>query len=259
MISSATGGYTYPNYAPITNREQGIVPAESLKSQPSIQIVDRSQTSAPASQNSNKPQSEQKDQNGSSLSQNKATAQTSSSNENEQAVQQVVNQLKARDSEVRAHEMAHLGAAGGYATSGASYAYQVGPDGKRYAIGGEVGIDISPVAGDPQATLQKAAVVQRAALAPAQPSSQDYRVASAAAQMAAQARMELTQKEDVQEAGAENDGDSDDSGSGNESSGDSSRVETSSRINESQSQMNSADLQASRNEFDLRLSFQRMA
>ena len=74
-----------------------------------------------------------------------------------------------------------------------SFTYQNGPDGKQYAIGGEVGIDASPVAGDPEATLQKAQVIQRAALAPAEPSTQDQRVAQAAAQMMVQARQEIAQ------------------------------------------------------------------
>lgn len=112
----------------------------------------------------------------------------------ERQVQQVIAQLKSRDAEVRVHEQAHLSAAGQYATGGASYVYQVGPDGRRYAIGGEVGIDTAPVAGDPEATLQKAWVVQRAALAPAQPSAQDMKVAALAAQMANQARLELTEQ-----------------------------------------------------------------
>lgn len=109
-------------------------------------------------------------------------------------IDQVVSQLKARDREVKAHEQAHLAVAGQYAT-GLSYSYQTGPDGKRYAIGGEVGIDTSPISGDPQATIQKAMVVQSAAMAPAEPSSQDYRVASSARQMMAEARAELSAQE----------------------------------------------------------------
>ncbi len=106
-------------------------------------------------------------------------------------VKQVINQLKSRDSEVKAHEMAHLYAAGGYSTGGMNFTYQAGPDGRQYAVGGEVGIDVSAVAGDPQATLQKAMVVYGAALAPAEPSAQDHKVASVATQMMAQARTEL--------------------------------------------------------------------
>ena len=45
-----------------------------------------------------------------------------------------------------------------------------GPDGQRYAIGGEVPIDLSAVPGNPQATLQKALTIRRAALAPTDPS-----------------------------------------------------------------------------------------
>ncbi|MFA5019420.1 MAG: putative metalloprotease CJM1_0395 family protein, partial [Methylobacter sp.] len=52
----------------------------------------------------------------------------------------VVSELKQRDAEVKAHEAAHLAAAGGIATGGASFDYQQGPDGIQYAIGGEVSI-----------------------------------------------------------------------------------------------------------------------
>lgn len=109
---------------------------------------------------------------------------------NEQQVQQVINQLKARDTEVRAHEQAHMASAGRYAT-GMSFVYQAGPDGRQYAVGGEVGIDTSTISGNPEANLQKAIVIQRAALAPAEPSAQDQRVARAASQVMAQARVEM--------------------------------------------------------------------
>ncbi|MDV7392559.1 putative metalloprotease CJM1_0395 family protein, partial [Arthrospira platensis SPKY1] len=55
-----------------------------------------------------------------------------------------LQQLQQRDREVRAHEMAHVAAGAGLVTRGASYTYQTGPDGQRYAIGGEVSIDTSP-------------------------------------------------------------------------------------------------------------------
>jgi len=55
---------------------------------------------------------------------------------------QELQQLKIRDSEVRAHEQAHLAAAGQYARGGASFTFQKGPDGVSYAVGGEVGIDV---------------------------------------------------------------------------------------------------------------------
>lgn len=106
------------------------------------------------------------------------------------AERQLVSQLAARDREVRAHEDAHRAAAGPY-FRGLSLTYQRGPDGVRYAVGGEVRIDRAPVPGDPEATLRKMETVQRAALAPAQPSAQDRRVAAEAAATAAQARAEL--------------------------------------------------------------------
>ncbi|SIN72585.1 SprA-related family protein [Sulfurivirga caldicuralii] len=140
-----------------------------------------------ASPRSGAPQSAHK----SSLSVRPAANASADNTAAQQAqVEAVVAQLKARDREVRAHEMAHLAAAGSYATSGARYTYQTGPDGRRYAIGGEVGIDVSPEP-DPEKTLAKMQVVQQAALAPANPSAQDLRIAAAAAQAMAQAQMEL--------------------------------------------------------------------
>ena len=105
--------------------------------------------------------------------------------------QKQVEELKARDTEVRAHEQAHIAAGGSYVRGGARYDYQTRPDGNKYAVGGEVSIDTSAVEGDPQATINKAQVILKAALAPAEPSGQDKAVASQARQMMASARKEL--------------------------------------------------------------------
>ena len=102
-----------------------------------------------------------------------------------------VRELKKRDTEVRAHEQAHLAAGGQYARSGASYKFTTGPDGAQYATGGEVSIDTSPVADDPEATIRKMEVVKAAANAPARPSGQDYSVAANAESAANEARQEM--------------------------------------------------------------------
>jgi len=106
---------------------------------------------------------------------------------------EVIAKLEARDTEVRAHEAAHMGAGGGIAGS-ASFDYQVGPDGKAYAIGGEVPIDISSE-NDPKATQEKMQKVKAAALAPANPSPQDMKVAATASMIEMKAKMdELKEK-----------------------------------------------------------------
>ncbi len=105
--------------------------------------------------------------------------------------QNALQKLKASDQDVRAHEQAHLSAAGGIASSGANFTFAIGPDGKRYAIAGEVQIDASAIPGDPKATIQKAEQIRKAALAPANPSAQDQSVAANATAMANQARIEL--------------------------------------------------------------------
>ncbi|TAN69803.1 MAG: hypothetical protein EPN17_06785 [Methylobacter sp.] len=119
----------------------------------------------------------------------------------------IVSELKQRDAEVRAHEAAHLAAAGSIAKGGASFNYQQGPDGIQYAIGGEVSIDTSAIPGDPAATLRKADTIRRAALAPAQPSGPDIQAAASATAMAAQAQAELLQKnQDTQNGNKEHRG-----------------------------------------------------
>ena len=107
----------------------------------------------------------------------------------QQAEQQQLTQLKQRDAEVRAHEQAHASLGGQYASS-PQYEYERGSDGRRYAVSGEVSIDISKAA-TPQETLRKAEQVKAAALAPAEPSVQDLRVATEATQIALEARAEI--------------------------------------------------------------------
>lgn len=103
--------------------------------------------------------------------------------------QKIVAELQARDREVRAHEAAHVAAGGGLA-SAANFTYTIGPDGRRYAVAGDVQIDTSTT-GSPQEDIARAAAIRRAALAPAQPSGQDRAVAMEAARMEIEARAAL--------------------------------------------------------------------
>ena len=107
--------------------------------------------------------------------------------------QRQVTELQKVDREVRQHEQMHLAAGGGLVTSGPSYSYTRGPDGKSYAVGGEVGIDTSE-ASSPEATLGKARQIRAAALAPPDPSAQDRQVAAMAAQMEMMALQELARQ-----------------------------------------------------------------
>jgi hypothetical protein len=102
-----------------------------------------------------------------------------------------ITELSGRDREVRAHEQAHSAVGGSYAGA-PSYTFKRGPDGRSYAVGGEVGIDVGAIANDPAATVRKMEQVQRAALAPAEPSGQDRSIAARAQVLAAQARSELS-------------------------------------------------------------------
>jgi hypothetical protein len=104
--------------------------------------------------------------------------------------QERVAELKQRDAEVRRHEAAHQAAAGAHAHGGAQFEYETGPDGRQYATAGEVHIDTSPIEDDPAATIRKMETVRAAALAPADPSAQDMRVAAEAEAAMQRARAE---------------------------------------------------------------------
>ncbi len=117
--------------------------------------------------------------------------------------QKIVDELKETDAKVRAHEQAHKSVAGGYAGA-IQYETVTGPDGQQYAVGGEVPIDTSPIPDNPQATIQKMDIVIRAALAPADPSPQDFAVARAAQQARAQAQKELQEQREAEQKEAEN-------------------------------------------------------
>ncbi|MFQ5715862.1 MAG: putative metalloprotease CJM1_0395 family protein [Nitrospinales bacterium] len=105
-----------------------------------------------------------------------------------------VERLKSRDREVRAHEQAHKAAAGPIATGGPTFEFKQGPDGRQYAVEGEVQLDVSETPNNPEAAIRKAQIIRRAALAPAEPSAQDRRVAAEAAAMEARARQKLVQE-----------------------------------------------------------------
>ncbi len=110
-----------------------------------------------------------------------------------------VERLKKRDREVRAHEQAHK-AAGGPHAGQITFETERGPDGRAYAVSGEVKIDTSEIPNNPQGTIRKLETVKRAALAPSQPSSQDRQVAAQADAKIRQARLELREQKAAEEA-----------------------------------------------------------
>ena len=120
-----------------------------------------------------------------------------------------VADLKRQDAETRRHEKAHANAGGPF--SGApSYTYERGPDGRSYAVAGTTPIDVTPISGDPAATVRKMETVKRAARAPAEPSAQDRKVAAQAdaakrvaqAEATARNRSEPTDETDPRQSGA---------------------------------------------------------
>ncbi|WP_049791078.1 putative metalloprotease CJM1_0395 family protein [Shewanella violacea] len=107
-----------------------------------------------------------------------------------QLEQQLLQELSTRDAEVKAHEQAHSTVGGDLAQS-PQFSYEKGSDGRRYAVDGEVRIDIAVVEGDPLATVSKMKKVYAAAMAPTNPSMADIRVASQALKKLNDAKAQL--------------------------------------------------------------------
>jgi hypothetical protein len=100
-----------------------------------------------------------------------------------------VSRLQQRDQQVRQEEDAHAAVAGDLAGP-ISYVYQLGPDGRSYAVGGSVGIQSSVASGRPEEARRQAGRIAAAANAATNPSAQDYAAARRAyalgSQLAAQ-------------------------------------------------------------------------
>jgi hypothetical protein len=114
---------------------------------------------------------------------------------------ELVKKLQARDAQVKAHEAAHQ-AAGAGLTGAASFTYQQGPDGKMYAIGGEVSITMK-TGSTPEETIANARQVAAAAMAAGDPSPQDYAVASSARVMEMKAQQQLAKERQEEVLGTE--------------------------------------------------------
>lgn len=123
-------------------------------------------------------------------SQQQASQEQAAEQRQQEQDRRQIEQLAARDREVRAHEQAHAAVGGQYAGA-PQFTFKRGPDGLNYAVAGEVKISTGAVANDPEATIAKAQQIRRAALAPSEPSPQDRRVAAEAVQLELNARAQL--------------------------------------------------------------------
>ena len=109
--------------------------------------------------------------------------------QNNPKIKEEISKLKAIDTKVKAHELAHKAAGGSFAGA-PSYQYVTGPDGKKYAVAGEVPISIKK-GNTPKETIANMKQIKAAALAPSDPSPQDLKVAATAEMIENKARIEL--------------------------------------------------------------------
>lgn len=230
-ITAAEAGEARPSAVPVTDRVTKIVPA--VVSSQEQRASERHSGASPAATEKS-PASSKNDADSSNSSSGKDINRHKLLSDTEL---KQVEQLRQRDQEVKRHEAAHLAAAGQHATGGARFTYSRGPDGRSYAIGGSVGIDVSPES-NPEATIRKANQIKRAAMAPAEPSAQDRSVAAAAVSLRHQAQAEVIKLEaEAKKAEAEQTQSKDSSNSPESRDGDASRPENSAagQANNSQS------------------------
>ena len=97
--------------------------------------------------------------------------------QDEQDYKRVLEKFKTLDSQTRAHEQLH--ASLGDTIGAINYNYQVGPDGKLYATGGHVRMDVS-IPDDPKAAQAKLDKLSNAASAPSELSAADASIANVA-------------------------------------------------------------------------------
>jgi hypothetical protein len=115
-----------------------------------------------------------------------------STNDPNRKADDALNEVRAKnESHIRSHEQAHQAAAGGLAgTMSIQY------DQNGVAFAGQVPISIPPLdSANPEASMKNYQAVRASALAPGDPSPQDYSVASRAEGLMGQAKMLIDQKQ----------------------------------------------------------------
>ena len=183
-----------------SDKERGRTPAQNNESIDFASLKEKAELANNAISEQNKEQNKEQnsDQKASQDKQQESDNGTDAASNQEnidnhaEELQQAreISELQRRDQEVRSHELAHASVGGAF-TGSPNYSFETGPNGKKYAVAGEVSVDLSSIQGDPKATIEKMQKVHAAALAPAHPSVQDTRVAASAAQIILQAQSEL--------------------------------------------------------------------
>ncbi|MFZ2959902.1 MAG: putative metalloprotease CJM1_0395 family protein [Candidatus Ozemobacteraceae bacterium] len=81
-----------------------------------------------------------------------------------------------------------------------TYEFVRGPDGKQYAVSGELPLNVEKVQGDPEATIQNAQNIRRVALSSPSPAPGDRMAAIEASRIEYEARLELARKQSSAQA-----------------------------------------------------------
>lgn len=103
----------------------------------------------------------------------------SSINDNTASFSELKASWKAWEDNVIIHENAHMSAGGGY-VGAPTYEYEIKEDGEYYIVAGEVPVDMTFDPSQSEAMILKFTAIAAAAMAPSDPSGQDFSVAGEA-------------------------------------------------------------------------------
>jgi hypothetical protein len=103
---------------------------------------------------------------------------------------EVIRTLREKDRDVRSAEYAKVSMLGKFRKGGPRFRYETGPDGQRYAIEGNVPVDLSP-AESPENSIRKARKIKNASLGVGEVSDSDRKVAAQAQLLEMQARAKI--------------------------------------------------------------------
>ncbi len=104
-----------------------------------------------------------------------------------------LQRIKNIDRNVRLHENSHASADGVQTIGTARYKYAEGPDGKLYAVGGEVTVAVQS-SGKPEDNLRAARALRSSALSSDNPSPADFAAAADAGQIEIEALSQMAKR-----------------------------------------------------------------
>ncbi|MCP4269219.1 MAG: hypothetical protein GY777_27230 [Candidatus Brocadiaceae bacterium] len=101
--------------------------------------------------------------------------------------QKEIEKIRKNSRNVKRRELVYRAVVGNHVRGAASFQYETGPDGMKYAIAGHTAIDTRPIINNPEASIRKAQAIKRTKI--------DQSVAVEVEKMEREARLALKEKQ----------------------------------------------------------------